>query len=332
MGPGARIDHLQERLDALRSLTLRSDLPISPADVDELTTALRRLHEVEAELEANRAELDAARQAVELEQQRCREQLADADRARVQFLTTMSHELRTPLNVVLGWTFRLRANKLEADQSARAVASIDRNARRELRLVEDLLDSARIACGQLPLHVETYELAPLLQPAVDALAETASTKSIALTCDFSRHVYVRADPERIHQIAWNLLSNAVKFTPKAGTVRVTLSAERPDAVFAVADTGIGIQPTCAVASVRVVLAGGAVHAARPHRPGARPGDREAPRRAARRSGRGREPGAKARLHVHGAPAAGRGLTSGSVSHPGGERSSAARPSSPLPPA
>jgi signal transduction histidine kinase len=243
MGAGVRIDHLQERLDALRSLTLRSDIPISPADVDELTTALRRLHEVEAELESNRAELDAARQAVELEQQRCREQLADADRARVQFLTTMSHELRTPLNVVLGWTFRLRANKLEADQSARAVASIDRNARRELRLVEDLLDSARIACGQLPLHVETYELAPLLQPAVDALAETASTKSIALTCDFSRHVYVRADPERIHQIAWNLLSNAVKFTPKAGTVRVTLSAERPDAVFAVADTGIGIQPT-----------------------------------------------------------------------------------------
>jgi signal transduction histidine kinase len=242
MGAGVRIDHLQERLDALRSLTLRSDIPISTADVDELTSALRRLHEAETELERKRAELDAARAAVEVERQRCREQLADADRARVQFLTTMSHELRTPLNVVLGWTFRLRANELEAEQSAKAVASIDRNARRELRLIEELLDSARIACGQLRLHLDTHELAPLLQPAIDAGAASAAAKAIAISCDLARGVYVRADPERMHQIAWNLLNNAVKFTPKAGTVRVTLSAEPPDAVFAVADSGIGIAP------------------------------------------------------------------------------------------
>jgi signal transduction histidine kinase len=242
MNRQTRIDHLQERLDALKAPTLRSEVPIEPHELDELSSALTALRLAEAQLEQQRAELERARAELELERARCRDLLTAAERTKDEFLTIISHELRTPLNVVLGWTFRLRSHDLDADQSEKAVDCIDRNARRELRLVEELLDSARSVTGRFALALDTHELGPLLQDAIETLSATAATKTIAITSDIAANVYVRADRDRIHQIACNLLSNAVKFTPRTGQVRVTLADDRADAIFAVADTGIGIQP------------------------------------------------------------------------------------------
>ena len=164
----------------------------------------------------------------------------EANRSKDEFLATISHELRTPLNVVLGWTFRLRAHSLEGDHVDRAIEIIDRNARRQLHLVEELLDSARIATGRFELELEPCEFGPVVRSAVEAIEGTAAAKGIRITCDIRDGIHVRANSVRIRQIAWSLLSNALKFTSENGSIHVSLLCERSCAVFSVADSGVGI--------------------------------------------------------------------------------------------
>jgi PAS domain S-box-containing protein len=219
----------------------------------DITTQVRdeeRLRDLNAELERHVADRTAALEAANHAQQHllqraraARDAAEEANRSRDEFLATISHELRTPLNVVLGWTFRMRSHTLDTDQSEKAVEIIDRNARQQLHLVEELLDSARIATGRFELLLDVHELGPLLRTAVDALEATAAAKSIAIRNEIGAGIYVRADPVRIRQIAWNLLSNALKFTPERGAVAVSLSASDGHAVVSVRDSGDGIPST-----------------------------------------------------------------------------------------
>jgi PAS domain S-box-containing protein len=218
-------------------------------DISALVRDEDRLRDLNAELErrvaVRTAELQAANLAKDelLERERAARDVAeDANRSKDAFLATLSHELRTPLNVVLGWASRLRGHTVDAASVDRAFAAIERNARQQLRLVEDLLDSARIASGQFQLELAPHELAPLLKSAVDSLESVAAAKRITVTCALEEGAIVQADPERMRQIAGNLVSNALKFTPERGAVHVALDAGSGRAEFQVSDTGIGIPP------------------------------------------------------------------------------------------
>ena len=216
-------------------------------DITSIVRDEERLRDLNVELErrvsARTADLEAANEAKDhlLRRERAaRDAAEEANRSKDEFLATISHELRTPLNVVLGWTFRLRAHTLDADHVDKAIEIIDRNARQQLHLVEELLDSARIATGRFALELEPCEFGPMVRSTVEAIEGTAAAKGIRMTCDIQDGIYVRADALRIRQIAWNLLTNALKFTPESGSVHVSLGAERSYAVFSVSDSGVGI--------------------------------------------------------------------------------------------
>jgi len=208
-----------------------------------------RLRDVNAELERRVADRTAALETANrakddllARERAARDAAEEANRSKDEFLATISHELRTPLNVVLGWTFRMRQHTLDAEQSERAVEIVDRNARQQLHLVEELLDSARIATGHLELALKTHELGPLLQSVIESLEATASAKNITIRTAIAGGIIVRADPMRFRQIAWNLLSNALKFSPERSTVGVSLAAVDQHAVMEVSDAGVGIRP------------------------------------------------------------------------------------------
>jgi signal transduction histidine kinase/ActR/RegA family two-component response regulator len=177
------------------------------------------------------------------EVERREEQLRGANRVKDEFLAALSHELRTPLNAVLGWIQVLRTTPPDPAVTVRAYESIERNARAQVTLIEDLLDISRIITGKLHFKTETVELGPIVEAALEVVRPAAAAKGITI----ERHldaapVTVTGDPHRLQQIAWNLLSNAVKFTPRGGRVVVTLRGEIDQIVLEVSDNGIGIPP------------------------------------------------------------------------------------------
>jgi PAS domain S-box-containing protein len=152
-----------------------------------------------------------------------RKQAEEADRLKDEFLATLSHELRTPLTSILGWATLLRAGDVEEGNIARAVETIERNARSQARLIDDLLDVSRIITGNLRLDLRPINLAPIVEAANDALRPTADAKNIQLKAKFdSETCLVKGDPNRLRQVIWNLLMNAIKFTPRGGSVSVHL--------------------------------------------------------------------------------------------------------------
>jgi signal transduction histidine kinase/ActR/RegA family two-component response regulator len=158
-----------------------------------------------------------------------------------QFLGTVSHELRTPLNAIMGWLQIIRTTKPTGQRLARALENLERNARSQARLIEDLLDVSRMAIGHLRVSLDVVDLRAVLTSAIDTVKPTAMAKSLRLEVQFpASSCFVSADPDRLQQVAWNLLSNAVKFTPAGGTITVTLSATTDEYVFSVQDTGIGL--------------------------------------------------------------------------------------------
>jgi signal transduction histidine kinase len=157
-----------------------------------------------------------------------------------EFLATLSHELRTPLNAVLGWAHVLRTQR-EPDLVAKAVETIERNARLQARLIEDLLDMSRIVSGHLRLEPEMVEPWTVVEAALEAARPAAFSKHIELATGLERNCgRVWGDPSRLQQVMWNLLTNATKFTPAGGAISVTLRGEHGQVVVRVRDTGIGI--------------------------------------------------------------------------------------------
>jgi CheY-like chemotaxis protein len=158
----------------------------------------------------------------------------------------VSHELRTPLNAILGWSQLLHDGTLDEPSIAQGMSAIERNARSQARIIDDVLDVSRIIQGKLRLEMRPTVLHALIADALDAVRPAAEAKRIAIESGIdsqSANDEVRGDPERLRQVAWNLLSNAIKFTPEGGRVDVSLS--RPDdghVQLRVCDTGKGIDP------------------------------------------------------------------------------------------
>ncbi|HEX6861420.1 MAG TPA: ATP-binding protein, partial [Thermoanaerobaculia bacterium] len=182
-------------------------------------------------------------EAVESEQE-ARLRAEEANRLKDEFLSTVSHELRTPLNAILGWTWLLVGGKLDEAGARRAVQTIERNARSQSQIVDDLLDVSRIVTGKLRLKVRTVDLAPLIEAAAEAVRPAAQAKGIQVEARMdtrlSRMGPLKGDPDRLQQVVWNLLANAVKFTPPGGRVEVLADEADGQARIRVTDTGIGI--------------------------------------------------------------------------------------------
>ncbi|MBA2605082.1 MAG: response regulator [Acidobacteria bacterium] len=177
-----------------------------------------------------------------------KEQTARAEAERVirmkdEFLATLSHELRTPLNAILGWSQLLRRGAIPQTEIPGALETIDRNARAQAQLIDDLLDMSRIVSGNIRLEMRPLDLEPVVTAAIKSIEPAASAKGIHLEQTLEApNGRVAGDPVRLQQVFWNLLSNAVKFTPPGGHVRVSLVRRGATLEVAVSDTGAGIAP------------------------------------------------------------------------------------------
>jgi PAS domain S-box-containing protein len=167
----------------------------------------------------------------------------ESNRLKDEFLATLSHELRTPLTAVIGWSGLLRAGELDEAASRAAIDAIERNARAQQQIINDLLDVSRIITGQLRYEARPTDVRAVVQAAIDTLMPAAQAKNINLhACFRPQAAPVMGDPARLQQVAWNLLSNAVRFTPSGGEVRVVVEEKDAYIHVEVSDTGVGIKP------------------------------------------------------------------------------------------
>jgi signal transduction histidine kinase/CheY-like chemotaxis protein len=166
-----------------------------------------------------------------------------ANRVKDEFLAVLSHELRTPLNPILGWAKLLRSRKFDPATSDRALETIERNAKLQTQLIEDLLDVSRILQGKLSLNVYPVDLVSTIEAAIETVRLSAEAKSIQIQTILEPGVgQVSGDANRLQQVVWNLLANAVKFTPPGGQVAIALEQVEAQAQIRVTDTGKGIAP------------------------------------------------------------------------------------------
>jgi PAS domain S-box-containing protein len=185
---------------------------------------------------AQQREIEDARRIAEAEA---------SSRAKTGFLAAMSHELRTPISAILGWTQVLlkSGDAIAASERRRAIEVIDRNARSQVHLIDDLLDLSRIMAGKVRLDLQQISIDDVVQAAIDSARPTADAREIELKYVFDPiPATVNADPSRVQQVVWNLLTNAIKFTPKGGRVQVLLQRVNSHVELSVSDTGIGIAP------------------------------------------------------------------------------------------
>jgi signal transduction histidine kinase len=197
---------------------------------------------VQAALRGRRRQYEI-RNLVERERD-ARQAAKTASQAKDVFLATISHELRTPLTSILISTGLLHRNRLSASDTQRTIGVIERSAKAQSRLIEELLDVARMVSGKLQLHLEDADLATIVDAAVDVVRPAAENRQIALDVAVEPCAFpVRVDLGRIQQVLWNLLSNAIKFTPPGGRVKMRVQRDAEGhAHIEVADTGKGISP------------------------------------------------------------------------------------------
>jgi signal transduction histidine kinase len=201
--------------------------PLEPRELETVVSVLLRLRRSEADA------LDKERTA--------RAQAEEATRLKDEFLANLSHELRTPMNIIIGWAHLLRAGPLNDEQKLRAAEAIERAARSQAQLIEDLLDVSRIVTGKFRLRMQDLDVAAVLRMAVESLRPVAQAKGVVLRVSQPESIAtVRGDQDRLQQVFWNLLSNAVKFTPANGCVDVELEQTDGHVRIRVTDTGIGI--------------------------------------------------------------------------------------------
>jgi PAS domain S-box-containing protein len=177
------------------------------------------------------------------ELRRALKQAEDANRMKDEFLATLSHELRTPLTSILGWARMLSNGQLDEATTARALETIERNAKAQSQLIEDILDVSRVITGKLRLEVQPVDLTAVIESSIDAVLPAAEAKGIRLQRVLdSGASMVSGDPTRLRQVIWNLLANAIKFTLKGGRVQVKLERINSHVEIIVADDGQGISP------------------------------------------------------------------------------------------
>ena len=190
-----------------------------------------------------RVALEAERDRILKSEQAAREEAERVSKVKDEFLAVLSHELRTPLNPILGWAQMLRSHSFNSQTTNRALETIERNAKLQTQLVDDLLDVSRILQGKLRLNAAQVDLSAIVEAAMATVQTAAEAKSIQIETILTHQEYpVWGDPNRLQQICWNLLSNAVKFTPIGGRVEVQLTQIGTNTQITVTDTGKGIQP------------------------------------------------------------------------------------------
>ena len=188
-----------------------------------------------------RVQAEMEREELLRKEREARAQAEEANRGKDEFVAMISHELRSPLNAMLGWSKILKKGGVDAKTQAHAVEVIERSARAQQNLIEDLLDMARIVGGKLRLETRPVSLARVVEAAADVVGPAAAAREIDLRLAIKSADEVTGDPDRLQQVVWNLLSNAVKFTTHGGIVEVTLERVGPSAQITVTDTGRGIK-------------------------------------------------------------------------------------------
>lgn len=229
------------------------DYLVKPCDIETMKHTIRRgvehrrlmLAEQKARSDLEQLNLDLERRIIErtAELTRLNGELAEANRAKDVFLATLSHELRTPLTPVVGWIKLLRSGNLDSKSVAQALEAIERNAWLQARLIDDLLDTSRIATGKLQFEPRPADLNHAVKAALDTVRGLAASRNIEISVQQSpMTLVVMGEPVRLQQVAWNLLSNAIKFTDPGGKVTVITETDGIEAQLCVTDTGIGISP------------------------------------------------------------------------------------------
>ncbi len=235
--PAERLETIRLKKDGTPTEVAVTVSPLKDPD-GEVIGASKLIQDI-----TERKRIEEERQALLEREQGLRAQAEVAGRMKDEFLATVSHELRTPLNAILGWATMLKKGDLEPATAGRGIDSIERNARSQAQLIEDLLDVSRIVSGKVRLDVKPAILSSIVDEALEAVRPAAEAKSIQLDVNIDPATdLLRGDPARLQQVIWNLLSNSIKFTPSGGAV--TLSAKRVDssAMISVSDTGEGIKP------------------------------------------------------------------------------------------
>ena len=205
-------------------------------EIDGRQVVLETNHDITERLQV-KAQLELAY----LKQTAARAEAEDANRAKDEFLAVVSHELRTPLNSMLGWAKILKGGKYTPATLDHAIEVIERSARSQQKLIEDLLDSARIISGKLRLEIQPVKMTSVVEATLETARPAAEAKGLKLEAScLSESDIITGDAERLQQVVWNLISNAVKFTPQGGRVSVRLERVDPYLQLTVSDTGRGI--------------------------------------------------------------------------------------------
>jgi signal transduction histidine kinase/ActR/RegA family two-component response regulator len=222
-----------------------AQLALTNQELEESRRCIQAINvELEQRVQERTAQLEASNRTKDellMREQMIRAEAEAANRAKDEFLSILSHELRTPLNAILGWSAMLRQRTLSEDKVLRALETIERNAKSQAQLIEDILDISRIITGKLRLQVRRVNLVPVIESAIESVRLAAEAKSIRLQSVLdSQAGLLLGDANRLQQVVWNLLSNALKFTPKDGRVEIRLERVNSYAEITVSDTGPGI--------------------------------------------------------------------------------------------
>ncbi len=251
---GDRIEHYETIRVTKNGRLIDISLTVSPikgpnGQIVGASKIARDITEQRQARQALSAAYEAAKQAraeaeqAALEKERLYHQAEESSRLKEEFLATISHELRTPLSAILGWTRMLRLGQLSGEDHAKALDTIERNARAQAQLIDDLLDVSRIITGKLRMDVRPSEPNAFIDAAVEAVRPAAEAKGVRVQKVMDTGaVSIPGDPVRLQQVVWNLLSNAIKFTPRGGRVQIRSERVNSHLEIVVSDTGQGISP------------------------------------------------------------------------------------------
>jgi PAS domain S-box-containing protein len=210
----------------------------TPREINLLETVAER-----AWLAVEKLRAEAVTARLLAQERRARAEAEAANRSKDEFLAVLSHELRSPLNAIIGWNRILREGRRNDAEIAKTTEIIDRNARTQLQLIEDLLDTARLISGKLKLELQPVALIDVVGAALDVVRPAALAKGIELRTEFAlEDSQIMGDPARLQQIVWNLLANSVKFTPAGGHITTILRRAGAQMEIVISDTGKGIKP------------------------------------------------------------------------------------------
>lgn len=235
---GEPIDHYQTVRITKDGRRIHLSLTVSP--IRDASGAVIGASKIARDIsEQKRAEQE--RERLLARERAAREEAEIANRTKDEFLAVLSHELRTPLTAMLGWLAILRGHRLDQKTTEHAIETIERNARAQAQLIEDLVDISRIVGGKLNLEVRPIDPLPVVNAAIEVVRPAADAKGIRIETNHDSTVGpVFGDPARLQQVIWNLLSNAVKFTSKGGSIHINLQRAESSAEIVIRDTGVGI--------------------------------------------------------------------------------------------